>query len=167
MLKLTAFTFPLLAARSTRSTGLVGGHRQRLLAYDVATGLEDQADLGVMQMIRRRDVDDFDAVVAEHLLDAVIPTLEAELLRARSGSLWVRRQEAVNVHAEAPKSLDVHGADEAAANDGRSDLAGGPHARSDPVWRNRSRGNCTWMIVLLHVKCKSPFPTAMIRQGES
>ena len=143
MLKLTAFTFPLRAASSTRSADSLGGHGQWLLAHDVATGVEDEAHLGVMEVIRRGDVHDLDAVVAEQLLEAAVASRETELTRARGGPLRARCEDAVHVHAEATKGLDVHGPDEAAADDGGPDLARGPHALGRPGWREGSGGNCT------------------------
>jgi hypothetical protein len=47
------------------------------------------------------------------------------------------------VHAEATKGLDVHGPDEATADDGGPDLARGPHALGRPGWREGTGGNCT------------------------
>ena len=70
MLKLTALTRPLAAARRTRSADSVGRHRERLLAHHVPAGGEDRLDLRVVQLVGRRDVDDVDAVVREQLVEA-------------------------------------------------------------------------------------------------
>ena len=136
----------LPAARCTLDEvgGLLGGHGQWLLAYHVAIRVEDESHLRVVEVVRRGDVNDLDAIVVEQLLEAAVAPIDAELTRALGGSLRAGGDDAVHPHAEATEGLDVDGTDEPAADDGGADLTRGPHARGHPSARGTGfRGNCT------------------------
>ena len=86
-------------------------------------GGEDLPTCGMVEVVRRRDVHDLDARVGEQLVEAArrpsaIPSARARAA-PRSG---VRSEDAADLHAEAAEGLDMDGADEAGADDGRSDL---------------------------------------------
>ena len=136
----------LPAARRTLDQvgGLLGGHGQWLLAHHVPIRVEDASHLRVVEVVRRGDVDDLDAIVVEQLIEAAVAPVDAELARALGGSLRAGGDDAVHAHAEPTQGLDMHGPDEPAADDGGPDLARGLHARGHPAaWGSGCRGNCT------------------------
>jgi hypothetical protein len=77
-------------------------------------------------------VDDLDAIVRQQLVKARVAAWKAELLGARRCALGGGTENAVDLDAEAAQRLDVDGADEAAADHGRADLARTPHV--GPRW---------------------------------
>ena len=74
--------------------GLRRGHRQRLLADDVAARGQDLPDLRVVELVGRGDVDDLDRVVREHFVQAGVGLRQAELRRALRSELRRRLQQA-------------------------------------------------------------------------
>ena len=69
--------------------------------------------LRVVQVVRRRQVDDVDRVVVEQLLERGVH--RRELLRRRA--LGRRADDAGDLDAEEPERVDVHDADESRADD--------------------------------------------------
>ena len=87
------------------------GRRQRLLADDVLAGRQRIAHLPVMEMVRRRHVDDVHPLVGEQRLVALVRGSEPLRLRA----LGRRRARPHDLHAQPSQRLDMDGADEARA----------------------------------------------------
>ena len=102
---------------------LVRGHRQGLLAHDVPARREDRLDLRVVQLVGRRDVDDVDPVVVEQLVQRGVGAADVDLLRAGGGAVARGAEQAGDVDADPAQGLDVHRADEAAADHGGADVA--------------------------------------------
>jgi hypothetical protein len=102
---------------------LRGGQRERLLADDVLAGGERGLHLRVVEVIRRRDVDDVHARVRQQRLVALVRGRQAGL---RAGALGRRADHAGDVDPEPAQGLDVDDADEPRADDGR------PHRPSVP-----------------------------------
>src|SRR5262245_43413042 len=107
---------PALVCKAHELAGLPRRQRERLLADDVLPGLERRLRLRVVQVVRRRDVDDVDAVVLEQRLVALVRLRQARLLARALGR---RPDDARHVDTEAPQGLDVDDADEARSDDGR------------------------------------------------
>ena len=114
MLKFVQCTSPLASASSSSSPDSAEVSRQRLLADDVLAGGERLLHLRVVQVVRRRQVDDVDRVVREQRLVAVVDRREPPSRAARSGR---RADDAGDGHAEPPQRVDVDDADEAGADD--------------------------------------------------
>ena len=110
---------PALLGEPEQLAGLRGGQRQRLLADDVLAGREHGLHLRVVEVVRRRQVDDADAVVVQHRLEALVRLRQAGFWRARGR----RADDARHVDTEASERLDVDDADEPGPDDGRSDHA--------------------------------------------
>ena len=112
--------------------GLRGGHRERLLAHHVAAGGQDRLDLGVVELVGRRDVDDVHARVGEQLVQAAHTRAARPAASARvDGPLGGGAEDAVDRDAQAAERLHVDRADEAGADDGRADVDGpSPRASS-------------------------------------
>ena len=71
---------PALLGEAEQLAGLLRGERQRLLAHDVLAGGEHAFDLRVVEVVRRRQMDDVDALVGQHGLETVVRLREARLL---------------------------------------------------------------------------------------
>ena len=132
MLKLTALTRPLSAgearrARRTPSLVIASGfsHTTCLPAARICV------DLRGVELVGAGDVDDVDRVVRAQLVEALVRVGHADrlgaLLAARSGGA----QQPDDVDADPAQGLDVHGADEAAADDGRADVGAVRHIDSN------------------------------------
>jgi hypothetical protein len=102
---------------------LRGIHRERLLADDVLTCLERRLDLRVVQMVRRRQVDDVDAPLREHRLEALERLGERNRAALRANALGARPDDADDVDPEPAKGVDVNDADEPRPDDRRSQLS--------------------------------------------
>jgi hypothetical protein len=85
----------------------------------VLAGCERRLHLCVVEVVRRRDVDDVDASVGEHVVEARIRLGQARLLPR---ALRRRAHDAGDLDADTAQRLDVHDADEARSDDCR------PHA---------------------------------------
>ena len=103
-------------------------HRQRLLAHDVAARREDRQGLRQVQVVRRGDVDDLDARVVEQVVERVVGARDAEDRGPCRATFRGAAEDAVDPDADAPERLDVDGADEPRADDGRADVGDPPHA---------------------------------------
>ena len=90
-------------------------------------GGEDLADLRMVEVVRRGDVNDLDPAVIEEVGEGRIGLRHADALGAAAAALWGRSEQSVHLHAQASQGLDVDGADEAAADDGGPDLARASH----------------------------------------
>jgi hypothetical protein len=108
--------------------GLRGRHGERLLADDVPAGGQDGLDLRVVEVVRRRDVDDLDPAVVENLIEAGVRRGHAQLVRACRRAVLARAKHTVNLDADPAQPFDVDGADEPAADDGSSDVTETPHS---------------------------------------
>ena len=114
--------------RAMHETALIGecgqllrlgrGDRKRLLADDVLPGGEDRLHLRVVKIVRRREMDDIDAVVRQERVE----------IRAHRpqplgfGSPRTRPDHAHHLDAETPERVDVDGGDEACADDAGAKL---------------------------------------------
>jgi hypothetical protein len=105
-------------------------------------------------MIRAGDVDGLDPIIVEELVQARVGLRHAEAPSARGASLGRRAEEPMDLDTQPAEGLDVHGADEAAADDRRTDLARVPHSTTSslsrcldrsgiPSWAHE-HGNCTF-----------------------
>jgi hypothetical protein len=109
---------------------LLGVERERLLADDVLAGRERLLDLCVVQVVRRREVNDIHIVVGEQLL--VAPAHRREALRRRS--LWGGSDDTDDVDSQPTQRLHVHGADEPGAHDAGAEVRKRPrHVTSSTV----------------------------------
>ena len=112
-----------LAPRRSRSADSAGVMASGFSHTTCLPAREGGLRVLVMKVIRRGDVDDVDARVVEHRLEALVGRRQADLLGARRGALVARTDDAVHLDAQPPQRLDVDGADEAGADDGGADLA--------------------------------------------
>src|SRR6185369_17970403 len=74
-----------------------------------------------------RDVDDIDPVVVEQLVKGGVGAADVDLLRPGGGAVARGAEQAGNVDADPAQGLDVHRADEAAADHGGADVAASCH----------------------------------------
>ena len=95
--------------------GLLRRHRERLLADDVLARGEHLLRLRMVQVVRRRQVDDVDRVVGEQRLERVVHGRD----RLRGRALGRGADDAGDVDAEQPQRVHVDDADEAGADDAR------------------------------------------------
>ncbi len=93
--------------------GLRGGHRERLLADDVLARLERLLHLRVVEVVRRRQVDDVDPVVGEDRVVALV--CPGEPLRRRALGRGAR--DARDLDPDPSQRVDVDGTDEARPDD--------------------------------------------------
>ena len=112
-------------------------HRQRLLADDVPPGLEDLARLRHVEVVGRGDVDDLDRRVVEQGLERGVGAVDAERPGALLAAFRRAAEDAADLHADPAQLLDVDGADEARADDGRADVGDPPHAPTCSLRRER------------------------------
>ena len=103
---------------------LGGGHRERLLADDVLPGRECLLHLRMVKVVRRRQVDDVDAVVLEHRLEAVVRGREP----LRRGALGGRADDSVHLDSEPAERVDVDDPDESGTHDRDAELVEAPHS---------------------------------------
>ena len=137
MLKLTALTSPLLAAKSTRPCRVGRRHPERLLAHDVSSGFEDLARLRHVEMVRRRDVNHLDRRVVEHGLERGIGAVDAQRPGAFLAPFRRAAQDPAHLHADPPQLFDVDRPDEARPDDGRADVGDPPHTPTCSLRRER------------------------------
>src|SRR5260370_1351460 len=67
--------------------GLGGRHGERLLADDMLAGAQRRARVLVMQVVGGGDMDDLDARIGKHRLEALVCGPEVQLARAGRGAL--------------------------------------------------------------------------------
>ncbi len=127
MLKLVALTRPLAAASSTSSAELVGRHRQRLLADDVAAGGQDGLRLGDVQVVGRGDVDDVDGRIGQEVVEGGVGARDTEGVGPGGAALRRAAEDAADLDADPPQRFHVDRADEARPDDGRADVGDPPH----------------------------------------
>ncbi len=102
---------------------LIGGHSERLLADDVLARLERLLDLRIVELVRRRQMDDVHTLVAEQLLVA----LDDGPQKLRPRALRRRADHPDDLHTEPPQRFHVDGTDEPGSDDAGTqlpDLAG-------------------------------------------
>src|SRR5438552_3801814 len=92
------------------------------------TGGQSRGRLGEVQVIRRGDVDDINARVAQHRLEALVCRRQVQRGSSLGGSRMTGSNDSVNLHAKAAQGLDVHHADEAGSDDGGANFADGPRS---------------------------------------
>ena len=73
--------------RRDETSGVVGRHRQRLLADDVLAGTQDRQRLLDVDVVGRRDMDDVDGVVRQEVIERRVRDADAERVGARLPSL--------------------------------------------------------------------------------
>ncbi len=122
MLKLTACTSPLASASASSSA---------VSAAVIASGFSQTTCLpassaaracGEVQLVGRGDVDDVDALVGEHRLEALVGLGQHGGLGLGPRALGRGADHPVHLHAEPAQRLDVHDADEPGADDRRAKL---------------------------------------------
>jgi hypothetical protein len=93
------------------------GRRQgeRFLADNVLASRKRLLHLRVVQVVRRRQVHDVDAVVLEQLTQAPVHVAEP----CFGSSIRARADDAEHVDAEPPQRIDMNGRDEAGADERR------------------------------------------------
>ena len=136
MLKLVQWTRPLRCASSTSSADSLRVDRERLLADDVLARLQCRPRLCVVELVRRRQMNDVDAIVGEHLLEAVVRLGKRD--RPALGARPLRRgaDDAEDLYAESAQCVDVHDADEAGAHHRRTQIRQVTHRM--PIVRGRA-----------------------------
>src|SRR4029450_3671661 len=97
-----------------------------LLADDVLARLERLLDLRIVEMVRRREMNDLQTLVAEQLLVA----LHDRPQKLRPRPLGRRSDHPHDLHAEPPQRFDVDGADEPRADDAGTQMPD-PHGHPD------------------------------------
>ena len=103
---------------------LLRRHRERLLADDVLPRREHLLGLRMVEVVRRRQVDDVDRVVGEQRLERVVDGRDRLCGRA----LGRGADDARDVDAEEAQRVHVHDADETGADDARPELGQVAHA---------------------------------------
>ena len=99
--------------------GLGGGRRERLLADDVLAGRERRRRQRGVQVVRRADVDDVDAVRGHRLLGRAVGVRHAEAGGRLARALGARRGHADDLGPGQARGAHVDGADEAGRADDR------------------------------------------------
>src|SRR6266702_5700719 len=92
-------------------------------------GGQGRGRLREVQVIWRGDVDDVDARISQHCLDALVGRRQVQCSGARRGPRMAGSDDPVNLHTQAAQGLDVHYADETGPDDRRSDFADGPRTQ--------------------------------------
>jgi hypothetical protein len=114
--------------------------RERLLADDVLPRLERRPHLRIVQVVRRRHVDDVDALVCEHRLEGLVRVRQRDAAAQRPRPLRRGADDAEDLDAEPAERVDVDDADEARPDDCRAQLR---HLRARSVhsglWQTASR----------------------------
>src|SRR5215211_3708557 len=113
MLKFVQWTRPLLSASSSSSADSAEVRASGFSQDDVLPGGERLLDLAVVEVVRRRQMDNVHALVGEELVVAV--DHRRELLGVCA--LGRRADDAGDFDSEPPQGLDVDGADEPRADD--------------------------------------------------
>ena len=116
--------------------GLLRVDREGLLADDVLARLQCRPRLRVVELVRRRQMNDVDAIVGEHLLEAVVRLGKRD--RPALGARPLRRgaDDAEDLYAESAQCVDVHDADEAGSHHRRTQIRQVTHRM--PIVRGRA-----------------------------
>jgi len=109
----------------------------RFLTDDVPAGGQDPLHLGVVELVGGGDVDGVDLAIVQQRVQARVGLREADPAGGVLAAIRAAPEHAAHRHPQPAQVLDVHGADEAAADDGRADVA---EARHGSLLRRRGRG---------------------------